>query len=72
MFERIGPMELGIIVFLVLMIFGVGKLPQVGASLGRGLREFREGIAGTDEAEEKKGLLVSPTTGSGDDSQPRS
>ena len=46
---HIGPMELGLIVLLVLIIFGVGKLPQVGGALGRGVRAFREGKLGEDE-----------------------
>jgi sec-independent protein translocase protein TatA len=37
-----------IILVLVLIIFGAGKLPQVGASLGKGLRSFKEGIKGVE------------------------
>lgn len=45
----LGTSELMIILVLVLIIFGAGKLPQVGASLGKGLRSFKEGIKGEDE-----------------------
>lgn len=45
----LGTSELLIILVLVLVIFGAGKLPQVGASLGKGLRSFKEGIKGEDE-----------------------
>ena len=46
----LGTSELMIILVLVLIIFGAGKLPQVGASLGKGLRSFKEGIKGVEEA----------------------
>lgn len=46
---RFGPMEIGLILLLVLIIFGVGKLPQVGGAIGKGLREFRKGTHGQPE-----------------------
>lgn len=46
----LGTSELMIILILVLIIFGAGKLPQVGASLGKGLRSFKEGIKGEGES----------------------
>lgn len=38
----LGPTELILIMALVLIIFGAGKLPQVFGSLGKGIKEFRE------------------------------
>lgn len=38
----IGPLELIIVLVIVMMIFGVGKLPQVGQTLGKALREFKK------------------------------
>jgi len=46
----LGTSELMIILVLVLIIFGAGKLPQVGASLGKGLRSFKEGVKGVEES----------------------
>lgn len=43
---RIGPWELILILAIVLIVFGVGKLPQIGGAIGRGLREFRKGTHG--------------------------
>ncbi len=40
---RPGPMELIIILVIVMMIFGIGKLPQVGNAIGKSLRAFRKG-----------------------------
>jgi len=42
MFGRIGPQELLLILALVLVIFGPRKLPEIGRSLGRGLKEFKQ------------------------------
>lgn len=41
-----GPLEIGIIVLIVLLLFGAKKLPELGSSLGSGIREFGQGIKG--------------------------
>jgi sec-independent protein translocase protein TatA len=56
MFHSLGPLEIGLIVLLVLIIFGVGKLPQVGGALGKGIRQFRKGKSGEDEEENTKAV----------------
>ncbi len=38
---ELGPLEILVILAVVVMIFGVGKLPEVGSALGKGIREFR-------------------------------
>jgi sec-independent protein translocase protein TatA len=48
---RIGPWEIGLILVIILIVFGVGKLPQVGGAVGKGLRAFRKGQRGEDEEE---------------------
>ena len=48
----LGTTELIIILVLVLVIFGAGKLPQVGGALGKGLRNFKEGVKDIDEEEQ--------------------
>ena len=53
---RMGPWEIGLILLIILLVFGVGKLPQVGSAIGKSLREFRKGQSGeSDEAEVKTG-----------------
>lgn len=47
----LGTTELIIILILVLVIFGAGKLPQVGGALGKGLRNFKDGVKDIDEEE---------------------
>ncbi len=39
---RFGPLEIGLILVLVLIVFGVGKLPQIGGAVGKSIREFRK------------------------------
>lgn len=53
----LGTQELLIILVLVMIVFGAGKLPQVGSSLGKGLRNFKKGVSEAgedDEIEEAK------------------
>ena len=62
MFKSIGPLEIGLIVFIILILFGAGKLPQVGAAMGKGIRAFRRGQSGEDEVveEEEEEEVVRP------------
>jgi len=53
-FPHIGPLEIGLILVIILIIFGVGKLPQVGGAIGKGMRAFRRGQRGEDEEEEEE------------------
>ena len=54
MIPHIGPWEMGLVLAVILIIFGVGKLPQVGGALGKGLRAFRKGQSGEYEEEEEE------------------
>ncbi len=44
-----------IILVIVLLLFGVGRLGQLGAELGKGIRNFREALSGKQEKSEEKG-----------------
>ena len=50
---HMGPMEIGIILVIILIIFGVGKLPQVGGAIGKSIREFRKERSGGTEEKDK-------------------
>ena len=50
---RMGPLEIGLILVIILIVFGVGKLPQVGGAIGKGLRAFRKGQRGEEDEEEE-------------------
>ncbi len=60
----IGPWELAIILVIVVIIFGVGKLPQIGGALGQGIREFRQSATTPeeDEAAKKEAEAKAPDT----------
>lgn len=49
----VGPTELIIVLVIVLIIFGVGKLPEIGGAMGKAIREFRSSQSGQDEAATK-------------------
>ena len=52
---NVGPMELIVVLVIALVVLGPKKLPEVGKSLGKGMREFKESISGRDDdAEESK------------------
>ena len=50
---KLGPLELVLILVIVFIIFGAGKLPQIFGSVGKAIRRFREGSSGSDEEEVK-------------------
>jgi len=43
---NIGPMELGIVLIIALLVLGPKRFPETGRSLGRGMREFKDSIRG--------------------------
>ena len=45
----IGPWEIAILLVIVLLVFGPKRLPEMGRSLGKGMREFKNSITGKDE-----------------------
>lgn len=47
-FGNIGPLELLMILVIVLVIFGAKRVPEIGASIGRGIREFKRNISDVD------------------------
>jgi sec-independent protein translocase protein TatA len=46
---HLGPLELALILLLVLFIFGVGRLPELGGLINKGIREFRKSQLEADE-----------------------
>ena len=48
-----GPMELVIILGIVLLIFGAGRLPEIGSALGKGISAFKRGVTGENKPEEE-------------------
>jgi len=48
-----GPLEIVIVLVIVLVIFGPKRLPDLGKSLGRGMREFKDSVTGKDKERER-------------------
>jgi sec-independent protein translocase protein TatA len=48
----IGPLELIIVLVIALLVFGPKKLPELGRSLGSGMREFKDSITGGDDKDD--------------------
>ena len=55
MIQGIGPLELGIVLVIVLLIFGPKRLPGLGRQLGSGMREFKDSITGKDKDDDERG-----------------
>ncbi len=53
LFKSFGLPELLIVLVIVIILFGVGRLGQVGAELGKGIRNFREALSGGEEEKVK-------------------
>ncbi len=67
MLGNIGPLEIAIVLIIALIVFGPKRLPELGSSLGRGLREFKETVTGErkdddDDEGDVKALHTSETT----------
>lgn len=49
MFGTVGMQEIILILFILLLLFGAKRLPELGQSLGKGIREFKRGISEIQE-----------------------
>jgi sec-independent protein translocase protein TatA len=58
----IGPLELIIVLVIALVVFGPKRLPDLGRSLGTGMREFKDSISGSskDDDDEDRSTLTAP------------
>ena len=52
MLPSLGPLELGLILLIVILVFGAGKLPELGGAVGKTLREFRQATHEIDDIKE--------------------
>ena len=63
---KFGALEIVLILVVILIIFGVGKLPQVGGAIGKSIKEFRKERSGEDE----KGKDVAKSTTTATEKEP--
>jgi sec-independent protein translocase protein TatA len=59
-FNNIGPMELIIVLVIALVVIGPKRLPEVGKSLGRGMREFKDSLSGDHRDEDDDADIAPP------------
>jgi sec-independent protein translocase protein TatA len=50
---NVGPLELVVVLIIALVIFGPKRLPELGRSMGKGIREFRSSVSGKDKDEDE-------------------
>jgi sec-independent protein translocase protein TatA len=54
MLGNIGPLEIVVVLIIALVVFGPKRLPELGSSLGRGIREFRDTVTGDKHEDDVK------------------
>lgn len=66
MLGNIGPLEIVVVLVIALIVFGPKRLPELGSSLGKGIREFKETVTGDRDDDEKdddvKAISATPPT----------
>lgn len=55
---NIGPMELIVVLAIALIVLGPKKLPEVGRSVGKGMREFKESLSGDSRDEDDAEVIA--------------
>lgn len=62
MFEGLfRPMHLLLILFIVLIIFGPGKLPEIGEGLGKSIKSFKKALSNNDKDDKKDASIIEQT-----------
>ena len=49
---NVGPWEIILLLLLALLLFGAKRLPEIGRSMGKGMREFKDSVSGNDRDDE--------------------
>jgi sec-independent protein translocase protein TatA len=59
---NVGPLEILGLLLLALLLFGAKRLPEIGKSLGRGMREFKDSLSGNDDDDQPQPELTQAST----------
>jgi len=65
---NVGPIEIIVVLVILLVIFGPKRIPELGRSVGQGMRNFKQSVTGRDKDDEPRGLEAetdSPQAGDG-------
>jgi sec-independent protein translocase protein TatA len=67
LFQNFGVWEILLLLLVLLLVFGPKRLPEMGRSMGRGMREFKDSLTGKlgdeeEEEDEKPAVLTTTTT----------
>jgi sec-independent protein translocase protein TatA len=62
MLGNIGPLEIIVVLIIALVVFGPKRLPELGNSLGRGIREFKESVTGENKDEDEEDVKAISAT----------
>ncbi len=63
MLGNIGPLEILVVLIIALIVFGPKRLPELGNSLGKGIREFKESVTGENKDDDDvKTIVATPPT----------
>ncbi len=72
MLGNVGPLEIIVVLIIALVVFGPKRLPELGRSLGKGIREFKGSVTGEnddddDEPRRPQGIAAGPSEAAGSD-----
>jgi sec-independent protein translocase protein TatA len=67
---NIGTGEIILLLLLALLLFGAKRLPEIGRSLGKGMREFKESVTGNDKEDDEPMRSLEPPVGTQDTTAP--
>jgi sec-independent protein translocase protein TatA len=67
---NVGPLELVVVLIIALVIFGPKRLPELGRSMGKGIREFRGSISGKNDDEDETSSKPAEIEGAPDADEP--
>ncbi|XXX74267.1 twin-arginine translocase TatA/TatE family subunit [Sorangium sp. So ce134] len=67
---RIGPLEIALLIGLALLLFGAGRIADIGKGIGEGIRNFKKGIRDDEEEDAAKQLPPKPDAKEEDTQKP--
>ncbi len=60
---NVGPMEIIVVLIIALIVLGPKRLPEMGRSVGKGMREFKSAVTGDNREEQDQESIEEPVSG---------